>query len=70
MLTDRKAVPFSFFLGSLFDVSGNYTSAVQCMLSKRRQQRRKSVEDAFIRDISAIAGDMRKSMDAWAARHE
>lgn len=69
-MPNRNAVPFSFFLGSLFDVSGNYTSMVQRVLSEKRRQRRQSPEEALNRDVAAIAGDMRKSIAAWAAGHE
>jgi hypothetical protein len=70
VMPNRNAVPFSFFLGSLFDVSGNYTSMVQRVLSEKRRQRRQSPEEALNRDVAAIAGDMRKSIAAWAAGHE
>jgi hypothetical protein len=57
------------YVGLLFDMAGFYPAAVHRFVTGRRMRRARNVEEALKADMSAIAGDMRRTLDKWMSRH-
>ena len=63
-----KKFPFvslCLFAGSIFDLRGTIAKGIREYTILRSRPQPKNVQEAFLMDMKAIGGDMRKAMDKW-----